>query len=131
MTPDTTQLSDNSARGPTGFFKLPRELRDEIYDLVFENYWTESKDANIIGARYIFKARTPLPLPRLISRQFKREYDQRFPCNPCSLPPQIRPSKHCAIVDRPGLALRCTALEHRLDMRKTDCIWCDTWCWFS
>lgn len=60
MTSSTTQLNADSSGKPIGFFSLPRELRDEIYDLLFEGYRTWTEDAIILGAVFIFKARTPL-----------------------------------------------------------------------
>jgi hypothetical protein len=52
------------------FFRVPRELRDQIYDLIFQ----EKEKAN---EGWHYKIRTASPKARLISRRFTKEYDQR------------------------------------------------------
>jgi hypothetical protein len=55
----------------TGHFeKLPREIRDQIYDLLFQE-----RDVTVRG--WYYKIRTTLPKARLISRRTTREYDER------------------------------------------------------
>lgn len=65
--------TNNDAK-PTGFFSLPRELRDDIYSMV-------RKDHTLTLNRKIFACRTLVPSVRLVSRQFKSEYDQSAQTN--------------------------------------------------
>ena len=58
----------------TGFFSLPRELRDRIYDMVREDHHSEAFDVEL-------EFRAAIPEKRLVSRQFKLEYDQRIAAN--------------------------------------------------
>jgi hypothetical protein len=53
---------------------FPQEIRDKIYDLLFQE-----KDEVVNGWHY--KIRTILPKARLISRQLTKEYDERSPMN--------------------------------------------------
>jgi hypothetical protein len=53
---------------------LPQEIRDKIYDLLFQE-----KEKVVSGWHY--KIRTILPKARLISRQLTKEYDERPPIN--------------------------------------------------
>jgi hypothetical protein len=53
---------------------LPRELRDQIYDLI-------SQPKEETHGRYHFKTLTVVPKARLLNRQFKKEYDERPPLN--------------------------------------------------
>lgn len=54
-----------------GFFrKLPRELRDSVYDLLVQ-------EVDVTDGGLHFHTRTIVPNLRLISRQFKLEYDER------------------------------------------------------
>lgn len=55
-----------------GFFSLPRELRDKIYDLVWEEHKQVCDDV-------VFTFRAAIPRVRFICRQFKSEYDQASP----------------------------------------------------
>jgi hypothetical protein len=65
-------LSDDSAYG---FLKsLPRELRDEIYDLVAQPKRETHHD-------YHFETLKVVTNLRLVSRQVKQEYDERPPLN--------------------------------------------------
>lgn len=59
---------------PTSFFSLPRELRDDIYSMVRE-------DHTIMLNKKTFACRTLVPSVRLVSRQFKSEYDQSAQLN--------------------------------------------------
>jgi hypothetical protein len=56
---------------PRTFFSLPRELRDEIYDIV-HRYGQEAKSGRVVF-------RFPLTHVRNISRRFTKEYDMRSP----------------------------------------------------
>jgi hypothetical protein len=58
----------------TGFFSLARELRDKIYN----NIWQERKH-KVNATYYIVNA--AIPNVRLISRQFRSEYDESSPAN--------------------------------------------------
>jgi hypothetical protein len=69
----STSESDSTCR----FFQIPRELRDQIYDLIFqEKQHPESFRHHGLQA-YYFKTRTTLPKIRLVCRQLKLEYDER------------------------------------------------------
>jgi hypothetical protein len=72
----STSSSELATEGdePTGFFSLPRELRDKIYDMV----WQERKH-KVNAAYYIVNA--AIPNVRLISRRFRSEYDESSPAN--------------------------------------------------
>jgi hypothetical protein len=65
---------------------LPRELRDQIYDLIFQE--TEK-----VVNGWHYKIRTASSTHRLISRQFTKEYDQRPPIN------NIIEASECELVD--------------------------------
>jgi hypothetical protein len=56
-----------------GFCDLPRELRDEIYDLALEHDRTATED----GGNMKLHVRAPEPRLRLASRQFASEYYER------------------------------------------------------
>jgi hypothetical protein len=64
--PDIAEESDK----PTGFFSLPRELRDTIYDMA-----REEGTRVVDGVMFTYCA--AVPKLRLVSRQLKSEYDQR------------------------------------------------------
>jgi hypothetical protein len=66
----TTDINSN-----VGFFDLPPELRDEIYDLAFEHDRpnTQGREAMELNVR------APQPHLRLVNKQFTSEYDQRSP----------------------------------------------------
>jgi hypothetical protein len=72
----STSSSELATEGdePTGFFSLPRELRDTIYGMV----WQEHKH-KVNAAYYIVNA--AIPNVRLISRQFRSEYDESSPAD--------------------------------------------------
>jgi hypothetical protein len=69
-TPDPSPNMAEPSDKVTGFFSLPRELRDIIYDMAREEY---SRAVNGVWFRY----RAAIPTLRLVSRQLKLEYDQR------------------------------------------------------
>jgi hypothetical protein len=59
------------------FGSIPRELRDQIYDLIFQ----EKEHPKIFRSTnlepYYLKTRTTLPEVRLVSKKLKQEYDER------------------------------------------------------
>ena len=59
----------------TGFFDLPRELRDMLYEFALEHDQVSSGD----NGTMCLHVRAPEPGLRLISRQFSTEYDERSP----------------------------------------------------
>lgn len=63
-----TPADHNNSRG--FFTSFPRELRDAVYDLLYQDF-----ENNVHGLQ--FRIRTTLPHLRLLSRQFKVEYDER------------------------------------------------------
>lgn len=69
----SSALAPASGDGIFDFFALPRELRDNIYDML-----SEEKEANIIIR---FRMQAPLQRARFINRQFKSEYDERCLAN--------------------------------------------------
>ena len=75
-----------------GFFDLPRELRDEIYDLALEHDRTATED----GGTMNLHVRSPEPRLRLVSRQFVSEYYERSPSkdNICLSITGSSPTKH-------------------------------------
>lgn len=64
--------STNSLDDKYGFLKtFPRELRDLIYDFLYE-------DVDVECDHFLFRAAFPLKVLRLVSRQVKLEYEERF-----------------------------------------------------
>lgn len=61
----------------TGFFSLPRELRDEIYDMLHKMLSEHQHEAKLEQLTFCFNFH--LVHPRLICRRFKPEYDMRTP----------------------------------------------------
>lgn len=96
--PNMTEQSDEA----TGFFSLPRELRDEIYEMAGENHQK-------VSAEVIIYFRTPIPSLRLVSRQFKTEYDQKAPALSCLNITDV--ASACKIEDVPRLATRSRRLD--------------------
>jgi hypothetical protein len=86
----------------TGFFSLPRELRDQIYELAWENHQQ-------LTAEVILYCRTPIPTLRLVSRQFKDEYDQKAPSLSSLHISDVACA--CKIEDVPRLATRSRSLH--------------------
>lgn len=67
-------ISSTSAHG---FFKtLPREVRDAIYELLSQKFWR--KPLNDQDFSPFMEKRVQLVALRLINRQFRDEYDERF-----------------------------------------------------
>lgn len=85
----TTMTAPNSKKG---FFDLPRELRDKIYDLALEHDRATSQDN---GTMHLH-VRAPEPRLRLVSRQFALEYYERSPPKDeiCLSVTGCSPSKH-------------------------------------
>lgn len=64
----------------TGFFSLPPELRDLIYDFCFQDEEQQCHQCGSLGTPR-FNIRASLPQLRLANRQIKTEYDRRWPLN--------------------------------------------------
>ena len=92
------RLAPESA--PWFFKSLPRELRDQIYDLLTQEIEWEQLTVYTMGMC------APLLTPRLISHQFKREYDERTLQNNQSRELMIAIESLCF---QPGL-IRCPNL---------------------
>lgn len=71
-------VAANTTPKPKGFFSLPRELRDEIYDILHQH----KVEAEL--AQLVFKFRCPSVNARLINRQFTEEFNMRTPPTDCS-----------------------------------------------
>lgn len=71
--PYETPAATTGTDSKIGFFDLPRELRDEIYDLAFEHdrSYTQGRGSMDLNVR------APQPYLRLVNRQFTLEYDER------------------------------------------------------
>lgn len=74
MAQPTTPDALGQSHCTIGFFTLPRELRDNIYDVVWQEKSEKFGDVNL-------RTHAARPKSRLISRQFKSEYDERSPTN--------------------------------------------------
>lgn len=74
MAPDPSQSMPEHNDKATGFFSLPRELRDRIYEMV-----REDRRKKLDDIRFGFRA--AIPEKRLVNRQFKSEYDERSAVN--------------------------------------------------
>jgi hypothetical protein len=75
--PNETAAATTGANSKTGFLDIPRELRDEIYDLALEHDRATSDDHGIMSLH----VRAPEPRLRLVSKQFVSEYYGRSPSN--------------------------------------------------
>lgn len=75
--PFTSEAStaNTSAEGTSFFGVLPRELRDAVYDYTFEHFVKQQPDTDD-GVTFHFHA--PVSNLRLVSRQFRAEYDERY-----------------------------------------------------
>lgn len=73
--PNETPTVTAGTKSKLGFFNLPRELRDEIYDLALEHDRSTTKDS---GAMHLH-VRAPKPRLRLVSKRFASEYYERSP----------------------------------------------------
>lgn len=74
---DTAVACDKQA---TGFFTIPPELRDLIYDFRLQDKQQQCDQCGSIGTP-LFAIRASLPQLRLTSRRVKTEYDRRWPLN--------------------------------------------------
>jgi hypothetical protein len=100
--------------GNKSFFEIiPRELRDSIYDYTF--------DHEVTCNSYHMRFQAPLPHLRLVSRQFKHEYNERSPTETSLFVTDQRlPFKEPYLDARlvlPQLATRCTAVHFTLNLR--------------
>lgn len=73
--PNDTPTATAGTSSKLGFFDLPPELRDEIYDLALEHDRSSTKDSEAMHLH----VRAPEPRLRLVSRQFASEYYERSP----------------------------------------------------
>lgn len=95
--------------GKSFFEVIPRELRDAIYDLTF--------DHGTMSNSFEIEFRAPLPHLRLVSRQFKQEYDEQSPRDATlvisnhSLWFQHHACQTPRFPILPQLATRCTAMH--------------------
>jgi hypothetical protein len=94
------------------FFRIPRELRDQIYDLIFQ-------EIEQVDDGHHYRIRTTLPSKRLISHQFMIEYDERpiinnfFEISKCDLAECGCP---CAAYDRISHPFPWSLLSRTTDM---------------
>jgi len=104
------------------FRSFPREIRDEIYDLLFQE---KEHPVTLFGyglEAYYCKTRTTLPYVRLLSRQAKLEYDERdeyhLPQNTLRvchfISPKGGPDLWGFMLSVPTLAVRSTVLHLNL-----------------
>ena len=70
--------TDNLTDVKPYFDTLPRELRDCVYDLLYQEI-EESMGSNVGDLE--FHTRAIIPRLRFVSRQFKAEYDERISKN--------------------------------------------------
>lgn len=105
------------------FFALPRELRDMIYD----HLWQEVEEGT---DRLHFNISTTIPELRLVNRQFKTEYDERIATNDYKNTVTVTqryernpydPSKEIPL---PRLAALSTSLTINITNRENDCGFC-------
>jgi hypothetical protein len=95
--PNMVEPSDKA----TGFFSLPRELRDNIYDMVRQDHHHQ--------VTYItFGSRAAIPEKRLVSRQFKLEYDERAAASTYMY--LLDPFDICTFEQFPRLAINLSSL---------------------
>jgi hypothetical protein len=73
--PNDAPAATTGTNSKIGFFDLPRELRDEIYDLTFEHNRTATQGRETME----LSVRAPQPHLRLVNKQFTSEYDERSP----------------------------------------------------
>ena len=74
MDPDTLRNTVEQNDKANGFFTLPRELRDKIYDAARDDY---QQGDDVVK----FEFRAAIPTLRLVSRQFTHEYEERSAVN--------------------------------------------------
>ena len=76
--PNETPATATGTESKTGFFDLPRELRDEIYDLALEHERATTSSLGDEGALNLH-LRAPEPRLCLVSQRFYSEYEERAP----------------------------------------------------
>ena len=114
-----TKLQTSTPRAITdstyGFFKsFPRELRDAVYDLLDQGTTVNVKGLDSLDIHM----RTVLVEPRLISRQFRLEYDERSAANEQNNHLTVRDTPNFQLFEwedgkPPGIELRCPAFATR------------------
>jgi hypothetical protein len=125
----------NTTPETIGFFSLPRELRDDIYDLLYledEHKPNGLDKAEIIKGKkhgYMVYTQTSILPARLVSRQFKSEYEER-PASGNRAQLTSNMVLECwgnNISWCPTISNRCTELEvHYYQLHQTagPCVWC-------
>lgn len=111
MAPDPLPKMPEQSDKATGFFSLPREPRDRIYDMVREDRCKQSNDVH-------FDFCAAIPEKRLVNRQFKSEYDERSAVNTFVNVFDI--DDRCTFEDVPRLALNACYLELHWDSASDD-----------
>ena len=107
------------------FFSLPRELRDMIYDHLWQEVEEGTEDL-------CFNICTPILEPRLVNRQFKIECDERIAANNHRNEATVTQHYDASPFDTsnarflPRLAARSTSLTINLVNRDKDCGACHT-----
>jgi hypothetical protein len=115
--PAAASTGNRGNRGKSFFDDFPRELRDKIYDLTSEH--------EVKRHSYHMRFQAPVPHLRLISRQFKHEYDERQPKDPSlaveDRGPRFPGFPHPYSVVVPRLATQCTVLHftHNVQDRRS------------
>ena len=102
MAPDPSLTMAEQTDQVTSFFSLPRELRDRIYDMARE-------DHRKMFDEVVFDFRAAIPEERLVSHQFKAEYDERSTVN--TFVRVFDPSNKCTFEHFPRLAINSRYLE--------------------
>jgi hypothetical protein len=108
----STTPTDKSGTAHSFLKSFPRELRDQIYNLLSQE--REDLIKNYSRHPYLFRIRTTLPKVRLLNRQIKEEYDARpladnhlevIECQPDDVVVHLLPR------EIPPLAVRTTVLH--------------------
>ncbi|GAB7335211.1 hypothetical protein MBLNU13_g07631t2 [Cladosporium sp. NU13] len=111
MAPDPSPNMLEQSHKATGFFSLPRELRDRSLK------WSEktvARRSSLSDSKFVL----PYQKKRLVSRQFKSEYDQRSAVNTSVRVFDI--DDRCTFEDFPRLALNACYLELHWDSASDD-----------
>jgi hypothetical protein len=120
--PNDTPATPTGADPKVGFFDLPRELRDEIYDLALEHdrtsgeYWGHPPFLPCDHGTMHLYVRAPESRLRLVSRQFALEYYERSPSEDdiCLSVTGSSPTKHLQSAGGFPYAARAPALDNTL-----------------
>lgn len=126
MALNNTEDATTTTTARIGFFSLPRELRDQVYELMYQDNKRKksySTPRNEPDNEITLTQRSRLPQLRLISRQFKREYDEYPPAeshlrvhmSTFEMLRMFDPQLRC-----PGLSRRATELEIHSGSRHPD-----------